>query len=475
MNRPAPLKPIAADLLARRPFRVGAVTFDPVSRDATWPGGKERLQPQSFKVLALLAARRGEVVTRQELVELCWGGRIVGEDVLNRSILLLRHFADRAGGFAIETIPRAGYRLVERPTAGPWRRQWKWLAPVAAIASVSLALLFHEQPGNDRATLSVMVMPFTTDQGALAEPQLASSARESVIRMLSDSGVSVAIPNDSKGQMQPAADLVISGDVRGTSDNVNGTIRVEDARRHAIVLSHRLAVDRKEAADLPDQMGANLAAALSWTGRLIRRDEAHPSDPAFVTQLLELDSNEEADLWHAFEFERRNAPNAPGSELAQFELAYDTGMLVRVLPDDERMSDIADARAATDRARHLDPQFGDANIPWCTLHPLVWLRKCEDHLRAALAVDPQAAFIPHFLSRLMDNVGRRNEALSLAASAYSEDKYAPSKIAHLIEMFEAVGDTPTADRLYQSGIRLWPDFHFIFRLRSEGIAERGDF
>src|SRR6478672_11476436 len=106
MNRPATLHSIMAGVADRRPFKVGRATIDPISRDAMWPGGQERLQPQTLKVLVTLVSRRGEVVTRDELVQLCWDGRIVGDDVINRSISLLRQFAERAGGFTIETVPR---------------------------------------------------------------------------------------------------------------------------------------------------------------------------------------------------------------------------------------------------------------------------------------------------------------------------------------------------------------------------------
>ena len=113
MNRPFEVSPIEA-LIARGPFRLGNATVDPVSREAYWSVSSERIQPQTFKVLLALASQRGQVVTRNELVELCWDGRIIGDDVINRSISLLRQFAQRAGGFDIETVHKAGYRLLDR-------------------------------------------------------------------------------------------------------------------------------------------------------------------------------------------------------------------------------------------------------------------------------------------------------------------------------------------------------------------------
>ena len=95
------------------PFRIGGAAIDPETREVTIGGSCERIQPQPLRVLMLLHQHRGHLVTRDQIVEQCWDRRIVGDDVINRAILILRRVADRAGGFQIETIPKAGYRLVE--------------------------------------------------------------------------------------------------------------------------------------------------------------------------------------------------------------------------------------------------------------------------------------------------------------------------------------------------------------------------
>src|SRR5438552_14372043 len=109
-----PVPPRAIDLATEHPFRVGGASIDPASRDAAFNGTVERLQPQNLKVLVALARNKGKVVTRDDLVDLCWDGRFVGDDVINRAISTIRQFAERAGGFSIETVPRSGYRLIER-------------------------------------------------------------------------------------------------------------------------------------------------------------------------------------------------------------------------------------------------------------------------------------------------------------------------------------------------------------------------
>lgn len=77
----------------------------------------ERLEPKAMDVLCLLAARAGQTLTRDELLEKAWEGRLVVEGTLSRIILSLRQALGddaRAPSF-IETVPKRGYRLLLTP------------------------------------------------------------------------------------------------------------------------------------------------------------------------------------------------------------------------------------------------------------------------------------------------------------------------------------------------------------------------
>jgi tetratricopeptide (TPR) repeat protein len=69
-----------------------------------------------MQAFLLLLDRDGQVVTRNELFDQCWGGMLVGDDSLNRAIAKVRRIASAVapGFFEIETIPRTGYRLTGR-------------------------------------------------------------------------------------------------------------------------------------------------------------------------------------------------------------------------------------------------------------------------------------------------------------------------------------------------------------------------
>jgi tetratricopeptide (TPR) repeat protein len=67
-----------------------------------------------MQVLVVLAESLDSVVTRHTLFERCWGASDVGDDSLNRAVASIRKLgADIAeSSFAVETIPRTGYRLI---------------------------------------------------------------------------------------------------------------------------------------------------------------------------------------------------------------------------------------------------------------------------------------------------------------------------------------------------------------------------
>lgn len=115
------LAPSAADLAARADFRLGATRVSPATRALHGPGGMATVEPRVMQVLLTLADAAGGVVTRDDLLKLCWGGQIVGDDALNRAVAEVRRVARSvaAGDFGVETIPKTGYRLTgnDQPVA----------------------------------------------------------------------------------------------------------------------------------------------------------------------------------------------------------------------------------------------------------------------------------------------------------------------------------------------------------------------
>src|SRR5688572_15909558 len=101
----------AIELAEEGDLSLGKLLVCPSRREILADGKTEMIEPRVMQVLVALARRRGEVVSREQLIESCWGGRFVSEDALNRCMTKVRKLA-APDAFALETIPRVGYRLV---------------------------------------------------------------------------------------------------------------------------------------------------------------------------------------------------------------------------------------------------------------------------------------------------------------------------------------------------------------------------
>ena len=96
------------------PFRIAEAEFRPATREVTFGGETSIVEPRVMQLLVALHAADGGVVSKNDLATLCWEGRIVGEDAINRVVSRLRSVAEKqAGGqFRVETITKVGYRLL---------------------------------------------------------------------------------------------------------------------------------------------------------------------------------------------------------------------------------------------------------------------------------------------------------------------------------------------------------------------------
>ncbi|MCT2557377.1 winged helix-turn-helix domain-containing protein [Tsuneonella sp. YG55] len=101
------------DLARHEDFRLGKALVRPSVRTVEGAGGTVVVEPRVMQVLVALVDAGGEVLTRDDLIRVCWKGQIVGDDAVNRAISAVRRAArETDGGFGVETIPRIGFRLL---------------------------------------------------------------------------------------------------------------------------------------------------------------------------------------------------------------------------------------------------------------------------------------------------------------------------------------------------------------------------
>lgn len=108
-------------LAQEKPFRLADTAVRPAALEVEFRSQTTSVEPRVMQVLVALSRLGGEPASRERLIEWCWGGRVVTDGALNRSIAQLRK-ALRDPGIEISTIPRVGYRLQAAPspeTAAP--------------------------------------------------------------------------------------------------------------------------------------------------------------------------------------------------------------------------------------------------------------------------------------------------------------------------------------------------------------------
>lgn len=115
-DAPLPIEPSPGDqsvpLSKRGDLRLGDATVRPSLRTVEGPGGSFKGEPRVIQVLLALADAQGRVLSREDLLQLCWDGRIVGDDAINRAVAEVRRIATASqAGFEVETVSRVGYRL----------------------------------------------------------------------------------------------------------------------------------------------------------------------------------------------------------------------------------------------------------------------------------------------------------------------------------------------------------------------------
>jgi len=105
-----------------------------------------KVEPKPLEVLAELVRNAGELVTKNDLMDSVWAGRVVTESVIARCIAKLRAVLDDESQTLILTVHSYGYRFtgeVRRSTTDPVRGEGEVASSFSLRAGDSLALRPH--------------------------------------------------------------------------------------------------------------------------------------------------------------------------------------------------------------------------------------------------------------------------------------------------------------------------------------------
>lgn len=135
-------------------FAVGAWRVEPALHLISNEAQSQHLEPRVMDLLVYLAAARGRVVARGELLDAVWGDVVVNEEAVSRAVSELRKALgdDPKAPRYVQTIRKSGYRLVAEVSATPpgavrasrpAHRAWigrRWLGGALGLLMVAVVL-----------------------------------------------------------------------------------------------------------------------------------------------------------------------------------------------------------------------------------------------------------------------------------------------------------------------------------------------
>jgi TolB-like protein/DNA-binding winged helix-turn-helix (wHTH) protein len=241
-------------------MRLGEFHFEPVSGRLRRGDECRRLEPQPAKVLSLLAARAGEVVSHDEFRAHVWGeGTYVDfERGLRYCIGQIRGaLGDSAQQPRfIETLPKRGYRLLvpvveEGPYAGVAVSEG--LPPIAAAAVANSASVFPWRLASSVAVALALLLAsgwIAAQRSLPAEPSIVVAV--------------VPFDNETGEAEQDAL-------ARGFSDAVVARLAAAEPKRLAVIGNAAVLFGPRSQRDL-QALGRELGAAYVVLGQLQRQE-----------------------------------------------------------------------------------------------------------------------------------------------------------------------------------------------------------
>jgi len=464
------------DLARETAFGLGAMEVRPATREVVIDGVPEALEPRVMQVLVALARRRGEVVSRDELILTCWGGRAVGDDAINRCIARIRRLSESHGGFSLETIPRVGYRLNEvlSPETGsaaappeiglpeisraeiapPAKR---FAIPVLLVAGLVLAasLIFGlvlrpapvQKPAPEKVAralsrLTIAVLPFTPLYDDPDAQHLGDSIALRLADTLTNSPFDITSPVKSlqyRGAAKAGAaqalhaDFLIDGDLRREQGMIHVAMRVIDGHRNTTVVAATFERPVAEADGLPDQIAAHMSSLSPITHGLSTTAGWDTRIVAAYFRVTYLQAVRK-DYYGANETAREAARIAPNKAFAQALHGFTAASLAGLLPPDGKPAMVAEARAAANRALRLDPGYGDSYAVLVMVTPYFDWALRESYLEKGLGVSPDAQETQLQMIELLQHAGRFRESSVAAERLFAESQ---SEIHSLVEVINS--------------------------------------
>jgi TolB-like protein len=261
--------------------------LDPDRRELTRAAEAVAVGPQVFDLLLYLIQNRDRVVSKDDILEAIWGGRIVSESTLTSHINAVRKAIGDSGEVQrlVRTVPRKGFRFVgdvrEAQASDSPSADGDDAVPVPARPALTLP----SKP-------SIAVLPFQNLSGDPEQDYFADGVVEEIITALSRARWLFVIARNSSFTYQGRAvdvkqvgqelgvGYVLEGSVRKASDRVRITGQLIDATTGGHLWAERYEGTLDDIFELQDRIAANVAGAIAPQVELAEIERAKSKPPA---------------------------------------------------------------------------------------------------------------------------------------------------------------------------------------------------
>jgi TolB-like protein/Flp pilus assembly protein TadD len=437
---------------AARAYRFGSFVLDVAGYELRRNGRAVKVERRPMELLMLLVERRGELVTRGEIVDRLWGRDVfIDIDTSVNTVVrkIRRALRDSAGEPRfIRTVQGKGYRFI---------------AAVEPAAGVVLALLpFENLTGAadrdyvaDGLTEETIVALAQIDPGRVSViGRTTSMAFRQTTRRLSDIG------------RELGADYLVEGSLRGGAGRIRVTATLVRARDEVQVWTETFARAEHDLLGLQAEIGGAIAQQVErrlTPQRVVAAPRRQTRDAEAYDLYLRgrhyYNQMTPATGARALECFQRATSLDPTYALAWAGIA-DT-YSGRVFNSDARPAEVAPlARAAAARAMAHGEGVAEAGAAVGRVRFLFdwdW-RAAEAQLRRAIELDPSSSQSHWMLGHALSQQGQHDRALAAAARARALDPLSALASSMSAQIAFSARDPEAAARLALDALHLEPDY-----------------
>jgi TolB-like protein/DNA-binding winged helix-turn-helix (wHTH) protein/Tfp pilus assembly protein PilF len=495
-------------------LRFGIYELDLKNGELRKGGQRLKLQPQPFKVLAILAGSAGETVTREEIQRQVWGEELFVdfERGLNVCIQQIRGALndDADAPRYIETLPKRGYRFLmpvekvdtpaqtasavvvsqKTPAATSPRQGIKrfriGFALVAALLVVS-ALLYFAKSSNrfpfrtaPKSIRSVAVLPFDNFSGDPEQQYFADGMTEALIAELGQirdlrvpSRTSVMLYKRANKPLRQIArelnvDALVEGSVKRSADRLELTVQLLDGTQDRHLWGGTFDRDSRDALTLQHELARAITEELRISfssAELPHSKNAAPVNAdayaAYLHGRYYWYKRTMEGFQKSIQYYEQAVAADPNYAPAYAGLADAYALLGSSpndgLPPNEAMPK---AKAAAQKALQLDDGLAEAHASFAYINMVYdwnWVL-AEKEFKRAIVINPNYAGAHEWYAEFLAARGRETEALSEMKRARDADPL-------LVLMHAAVAEALYYSRRYddvisqcQQTLELDPDY-----------------